>query len=84
MASLTNGTWAMSRGSGLSLQFWAEAMGTFMYLPNCNLTATNEGRTPYELFYRVKSDVEHIRTFGCVVKVVLPSQMLANLTTVQR
>ena len=32
----------------------------------------NEGRTPYELFYKMKPDVEHIRTFGCVVKVVLP------------
>jgi len=84
MASLTNGTWAMSRGSGLSPRFWAEAMGTFVYLPNRSPTATNEGRTPYELFYRVKSDVEHIRTFGCMVKVVLPSQTLANLTAVQR
>jgi len=84
MVSLTNGTWAMSRGSGLSLQFWAEAMGTFVYLPNRSPMATNEGRTPYELFYRVKSDVEHIRTFGCMVKVVLPSQTLANLTTMQQ
>jgi len=84
MASLTNGTWAMLCGSGLSPRFWAEAMGTFMYLPNCSPMATNKGRTPYELFYRVKLDMEHIRTFGCVVKVILPSQMLANLTTMQR
>ena len=83
MVSLTNGTWAMSCSSGLSPQFWAEAMGTFVYLPNRSLTATNKGRTPYELFYRVKSDMEHIHTFGCMVKVVLLSQTLANLTTVQ-
>ena len=83
MASLTNSTWAMSRSSGLSPRFWAEAMGTFVYLPNHSPMATNEGRTPYELFYRVKSDMEHIRTFGCMVKVVLPSQTLANLMTVQ-
>jgi len=30
----TNGTWAMSRGLGLPLRSWAEAMGTFMYLQN--------------------------------------------------
>jgi len=58
-------------------------MGTFLYLLNRSLMVTNEGRTPYELFYRVKSDMEHIRTFRCVVKVVLPSQMLANFTTMQ-
>jgi len=46
--------------------------------------ATNEGRTSYELFYRIKPNMGHIRTFGWVVKVVLPSQALANLTTVQR
>ena len=30
----TNGTWAMSHGSRLPPRFWAEAMGTFMYLQN--------------------------------------------------
>jgi len=30
----TNGTWAMSHGSGLPPRFWAEAMGTFVYLQN--------------------------------------------------
>ena len=30
----TNGTWAMSRSSGLPPRFWAEAMGTFVYLQN--------------------------------------------------
>jgi len=54
-------------------------MGTFMYLRNRTPTATNKGRTPYELFYKMKPDVEHIRAFGCVVKVVLPSQTLGKL-----
>jgi len=75
----TNGTRAMLRDSGLPPRFWAEAMSTFMYLRNRTPTATNEGRTPYERFYKMKPDVEHIRTFGCVVKVVLPSQTLGKL-----
>jgi len=54
-------------------------MGTFMYLQNQTPTVTNEGRTPYELFYKMKPDVEHIHAFRCVVKVVLPSQMLGKL-----
>ena len=47
-------------------------------------TVTNKGRTPYELFYRIKPNVGHIHTFRCMVKVVLPSQMLANLATMQQ
>jgi len=31
----TNGTWVMSHGSRLPPRFWAEVMGTFMYLQNC-------------------------------------------------
>jgi len=30
----TNSTWAMLHGSRLPPRFWAEAMGTFMYLQN--------------------------------------------------
>jgi len=30
----TNSTWVMSHGSGLPPRFWAEVMGTFMYLQN--------------------------------------------------
>ena len=71
----TKDTQAMLRGSGLPPRFWAEAMGTFMYLRNHTPTATN---VPYELFYRIKLDMEHIRTFKCMVKVVWPSQALGN------
>jgi len=71
----TKDTWAMLCGSGLPPQFWAEVMGTFMYLRNHTPTVTN---VPYELFYRIKPDVEHIHTFECMVKVVWPSQALGN------
>jgi hypothetical protein len=39
----------------------------------------NEGVTPYECFYRMKPDVGHIRTFGCAVRVTLPSETLEKL-----
>jgi len=69
----------MLHDSSLPPWFWVEAMGMFMYLQNQTPTATNKGRTPYELFYKMKPDVEHIRAFRCIVKVVLPSQMLGKL-----
>jgi len=71
----TKDTWAMLCSSGLPPQFWAEVMGTFMNLWNRTPTVTN---VPYELFYRIKLDVEHIHTFECMVKVVRPSQALGN------
>ena len=75
----TYGTRAMLRDSSLPPRFWAEAMTTFMYLRNRTPTTANEGKTPYELFYKIKPDISPIRTFGCVVKVVLPSELLGKL-----
>ena len=72
----TNGTQAMLHGSGLPLQFWAEAMGTFMYLLNCTPMVTN---APYELFYRIKPDMEHIHTFKCMVNVMKPTLLPSSL-----
>jgi transposase InsO family protein len=75
----THGTRAMLRDSGLPPRFWAEAMTTFMYLRNRTPTKPNDGKTPFELFYGMKPDVGHIRAFGCVAKVVLPSELLGKL-----
>jgi len=66
----TNGTWAISHSSGLLCD-----PGQRRWM------VTNKGRTPYELFYRIKPNVEHIHTFRCAVKVILSSQVLANLMT---
>jgi len=71
----TKDTWVMLHSSGLPPRFWAEVMGTFMYLWNHTPTVMN---VPYELFYRIKLDMEHIHTFGCMVKVIWPSQTLGN------
>jgi len=75
----TNGTPVTSPDSEPLPRFWVEAIGTFMCLRNRTPTATNEGKAPYELFYRMKPDVGHARTFGCVVEVILPSQTLGKL-----
>jgi hypothetical protein len=67
----TNGARAMLRDSGLRQRLCVEAMTTFMHLWNRTPTVQNEGKSPYELFYGIKPDVAHLRTFGCVVKVAL-------------
>ena len=59
-------------------RFWAEAM-TIMYLWNRTPTKVNEGVTPYECFSRMKPDVGHIRTFGCMVRATLPKETLGKL-----
>ena len=59
----------------LLLHFWAKAMMTFI---NRTPTRANGGITPYERFYRVKPDVGYVRTFGCIVRVTLPSEKLGK------
>ena len=75
----TNSTRTMLRNSNLPPCFWAEAMTTFMYLQNRTPTTANDSITSFEHFYRMKLDVGHIRTFGCVMHVMLPKEMLGKL-----
>jgi hypothetical protein len=74
----TNGMRAMLRDWNLPPRFWAEVMTTFMYLRNRTPTRANDGITPYERFYGMKPDVGHIRAFGCIVRVMLPSEKLGK------
>ena len=39
----------------------------------------NDGITPFECFYRMKLDVGHICTFGCIMHIMLPKEMLGKL-----
>jgi hypothetical protein len=52
---------------------------TFMYLQNHTPMKANDRVMPFECFYNMKPDVSHIHTFGCVMKVVLPSELLGKL-----
>jgi hypothetical protein len=75
----SEGTRAMMHDSGLPPRFWAEAVSTFMHLRNRTPTTANSGKTPYELFHKIKPDVSHIRPFGCITKVALPTEKLGKL-----
>ena len=59
----------------LSNAYWAEAVATATYLRNHLVsTALKAGETPYLLWYGKKTNLEHIRVFGCVVYSHIPSE----------
>ncbi|KAI8424616.1 hypothetical protein MSG28_003049 [Choristoneura fumiferana] len=52
---------------GLSLEFWAEAANTAVYLRNRTVAAGLNGKTPYEVWTNTKPDLSHLRIFGSTV-----------------
>ena len=74
-------TRAMLVWSELPQNFWSEAAKTANYLRNL-LPAGHDDLSPYELWEGSKPSVSHIRTFGCVVHVHIPSENRAKLDRV--
>ncbi|MCP3666763.1 MAG: DDE-type integrase/transposase/recombinase [Gammaproteobacteria bacterium] len=56
---------SMLQHAGLSMQFWAEAASTAVYLRNRCPTVAVEGMTPYEAWVGQKPGIKHLRVFGC-------------------
>ena len=57
----------------LSIDFWAEACNTAIYLHNRSPTAALDNETPFERLFRRKPNVTHLRVFGCVCYVYIPT-----------
>ena len=57
---------SMLSGAKLPKKFWAEALNTAVYLPNCNPSRTVQEVTPFEALTKQKPDVSHFRVFGCL------------------
>ncbi|XP_070018048.1 uncharacterized protein [Nicotiana sylvestris] len=55
----------MLLSSKLPHSFWAEAINTAYYIINRCITRPLVENTPYELLKRRKSNISHIRAFGC-------------------
>lgn len=53
--------------SGLSKQFWADAMNTACYLRNRSPSKAIENKIPEELWSGKPVKLDHLRTFGCKV-----------------
>src|SRR3954471_19808089 len=55
--------------SGLSKSFWGDCLASLVHVWNRCPTEAVQDATPYELWYKCKPDVSHIRVWGCTAYV---------------
>mgnify|MGYP001799934364 CR=1 FL=1 len=63
---------SMLTGAQLTPMFWAEALSTAVYLRNRSPTKAVKDMNLYEAWTGEKSNVEHLRTFGCTTYAHIP------------
>ncbi|POM73090.1 Integrase catalytic core protein [Phytophthora palmivora] len=78
-AERANGTIAtigssMLRYAGLDKCFWCEALMTANYIKNRLLSPMSPDKTPFEIVYKSKPNVKHMRIFGCKAYVLTPRE----------
>lgn len=69
--------------AGLPQCYWAEALSTAVYLQNI-LPSKSVTATPYELWFKAKPDVSHLRIFGSSAWVYIPKQKRKKLSETSR
>jgi hypothetical protein len=57
---------SMLTTKNLSNEYWAEAVGTIVYILNRCLTKSVKNRVPQEAWTGSKHNVAHLKVFGCV------------------
>ncbi|KAL0536512.1 hypothetical protein IC582_025461 [Cucumis melo] len=72
-------TRSMLQMKGLSNDFWAEAVSTSIYLLNISPTKAVMNKTPFEVWYGKKPNVNHLRVFCCISYALVPSQVRQKL-----
>lgn len=73
--TLEEGSQTLLVASGLSAQFWGDAVLTVQYLRNHSPTSTLPvNTTAFSRFYGRKPDVEHFRVWGCLCFVAIPPE----------
>ena len=66
--------------SGLLDTFWAEAVECAAYIRNRTPTSAIKGnKTPLEVWSKKKSDVSHLKVFGCVAYAHVPDAQRQKL-----
>lgn len=64
--------------SDLPKSLWADAVVTASYVRNRS-PVTGRAKTPWELFFGIKPDVSHLRTFGARCYALTPKQLRTKL-----
>lgn len=70
---------AMLIHSGLPNTFWAEAISTAAYIRNRTVTSSLAEKTPYEMWYERKPDLQNMKVFGCVAHVLVDESQRRKL-----
>ncbi len=70
---------AMLNEKNLPNYFWAEAVTTAVYIMSRTPTAAVHGMTLEEKFTCKKTDVSHLRVFGCIAYVHVPNEKRSKL-----
>jgi hypothetical protein len=70
---------AMIHDQDLPMHLWAEATKTAVYVQNKSHHKVLENKTPEEMFLGEKSEVCHLRIFGCLVFVHVPKEKRTKL-----
>lgn len=63
----------------LAVKMWGEAVRNAVYILNRVSTGALTGQTPYEVWHTRKPDVSHIRVFGCLAHMKIPSVKKSKL-----
>ena len=56
----------------MSVEFWAEAISTAVYLRNHSPSISLQGITPFECLLNRKPDVSNLKVFGCLAFAHIP------------
>ncbi|KAE8957832.1 hypothetical protein PF011_g31004 [Phytophthora fragariae] len=65
---------SMLHHAGLDKSFWAEAAMTAIYIKNRLPSSKSPDKTPFDIVYKSKPNVMHMRIFGCKAFVLTPKE----------
>ncbi|KAG2789445.1 hypothetical protein PC114_g27275 [Phytophthora cactorum] len=65
---------SMLHHAKLDKRFWAEAAMTAIYVKNRLPSSKIEHKTPFEIVYKSKPSVKHMRVFGCRTYILTPKE----------